>query len=145
MSKHHRKWLSTIPSSCLTTRLHNHFLFPPTMSQTNTQPIMGDRKRSLRALATQASRKLNVFWLNSDTFGVNSAQIGILEKWDKVGLNGFLKSTNRRRLKAKIRLEVLSNFTDKSLKRKFPDQELRRLLVATNLTESDSTLKNLVE
>lgn len=36
-------------------------------------------------------------------------------------------------------LEILSNFTDKTLERELADEELRRLLVATNFTKSDGT------
>ena len=34
-------------------------------------------------------------------------------------------------------LKVLCNFTDKTLERKFPNEELSRFLVATNFSESD--------
>ena len=36
-------------------------------------------------------------------------------------------------------LEVLSDFTDKTLEGKFADEKFRRLLVTTNFTKSDST------
>ena len=36
-------------------------------------------------------------------------------------------------------LEVLCNLTNKTLEGELADEELRRLLVATNLAESDST------
>lgn len=36
-------------------------------------------------------------------------------------------------------LEVLSNFTDKPLERQLADKQLRRLLVPTDFTESDSS------
>lgn len=36
-------------------------------------------------------------------------------------------------------LEVLSDLTDKTLERELANEELRRLLVATNFTKSDST------
>jgi hypothetical protein len=42
-------------------------------------------------------------------------------------------------LEAEIGLEVLSNLTDETLERQLADQELRRLLVATDLTESHGT------
>ena len=70
---------------------------------------------------------------------VDSAKIGIFKEGDKVGLNGFLESTDGGRLEAKIRLEVLSNFTDKTLEGQLADQKLSRLLVATNLTEGNSS------
>jgi hypothetical protein len=70
---------------------------------------------------------------------VDGAQVGVFEERDEVGLNGLLKGADGRRLEAEIRLEVLSNLTDEALERQLADQELRGLLVATDLTESDGT------
>jgi hypothetical protein len=99
-----------------------------------------DSLRNLRAFATETAGKLDVLGLDSDTLGVDGAQVGILKEGDKVGLNGLLKSTDGRGLEAKIRLEVLSNFTDKTLERQLADQKLGGFLVATDFTESDGTL-----
>jgi CRISPR/Cas system-associated protein Csm6 len=70
---------------------------------------------------------------------VDSAKVGVFKERDKVSLNGLLESTDRRRLEAEIRLEVLGDFTNQSLERKLANQELGRLLVTTDLTESDGT------
>jgi hypothetical protein len=77
--------------------------------------------------------------VNTDSLGMNSAQVGILEEGDEVGLDGLLKSTDGRRLEAEIRLEVLRDLTNETLEWELSDQELGRLLVATDLTESDGT------
>jgi hypothetical protein len=42
-------------------------------------------------------------------------------------------------LEAEVRLEVLGDFTDETLEWEFADKELSRLLVATDLTESNGT------
>lgn len=70
---------------------------------------------------------------------MNGAQVGVLEQRDQVSLNGLLQSTDGRRLEAEVRLEVLSNFTNQTLERQLADQKLSRLLVPTDLTESDGT------
>lgn len=70
---------------------------------------------------------------------MDGAQVGVFEEGDEVGLNGLLKSTDGRGLESEIGLEVLGNFTDKTLERQLANQELSGLLVATNLTESDGT------
>jgi hypothetical protein len=70
---------------------------------------------------------------------VDGAQVGVLKERDEVSLNGLLESTDGGRLEAQVRLEVLGDFTDQTLEGQFADQELSRLLVATNLTESDGT------
>lgn len=45
---------------------------------------------------------------------------------DKVSLGRFLKSHHGGRLKSEVGLEVLSDLTDQSLEREFPDEQLRR-------------------
>ena len=62
-----------------------------------------------------------------------------LEQGDEVSLNGFLESTDSRRLESEIRLEVLGNFPDETLEWELADQEFGRFLVATDFTESDGT------
>lgn len=76
---------------------------------------------------------------NGDTLGVDGAKVGVLEEGDEVGLDGLLKSADGRALEAEVGLEVLSNLTNKTLERQLADEELGRLLVATDLTESDGT------
>lgn len=95
--------------------------------------------RDLRALATETAGQLDVLGLDGHTLGMDGAQVGVLEQGDQVGLDGLLQSTNCGALETQVALEILCDFTDQTLKRKFADQELRRFLVPTNLTESDGT------
>ena len=113
--------------------------------------------RFLRALATETAGKLNVLGLDGDTLGMNGTErrlvadtrtqkgygnipkVGVLKERDKVSLNGLLKSTDSRGLEAEVRLEVLRNLTDETLEGELADQKLSRLLVPTDLTESDGT------
>ena len=81
--------------------------------------------------------------MNGDTLGVDGAKVGVLKEGDEVSLNGLLKSTDGRRLEAEVRLEVLGDLTDETLEGELSDQELSGLLVTTDLTESDSSLKML--
>jgi len=82
---------------------------------------------------------LDVLGLDGDTLGVNGAKVGILEERHEVCLNGLLESTDGGRLEPKVGLEVLSDFSDKTLEGELSDQELSRLLVSSNLSESDGT------
>ena len=70
---------------------------------------------------------------------MDGAQVGILEERDEVGLDGLLKSTDSAGLEAEVGLEVLSDLTNQTLEGELADEELGRLLVATDLTESDGT------
>jgi len=93
----------------------------------------------LRSLTTETTSELDILGLDSDTLGVDGAEIGVFEERDEVSLNGLLKSTDGRRLETKITLEVLGNFTNQSLERKLSDQELSGLLVSSDFTKSDSS------
>jgi hypothetical protein len=70
---------------------------------------------------------------------VDGSQVGIFKEGDQVSFGGFLESTNGRGLETQVSLEVLSNFTDKTLERKLADQKLSGLLVTTDFTKSDGT------
>jgi histone H3 len=76
---------------------------------------------------------------DGDTLGVDGAQVGVLEEGDEVGLDRLLESADGRRLEAEVRLEVLGNLADETLEGELADEELGRLLVATDLTEGDGT------
>jgi hypothetical protein len=95
--------------------------------------------RSLTALTTEATSELDVLGLDGDTLGMDGAQVGVLEEGDEVGLDGLLESADGRGLEAEVRLEVLGDLTDKTLEGQLADEKLGRLLVATDLTESDGT------
>jgi len=77
--------------------------------------------------------------LDGDTLGVDSGEVSVLEERHKVSLRSLLESTNGGRLETQVRLEVLGNFTDKTLERQLADEEIGRLLVLPDLTEGDGT------
>ena len=93
----------------------------------------------LVALTTEAAGELNILGLDSNTLGVDGAQVGVLEERDEVRLDRLLKSTDGGRLESEIRLEVLGNLADETLEGELSDEKLSGLLVASNLTESDGT------
>lgn len=93
----------------------------------------------LRALTTEAARELDVLALDGDSLGVDGAEVGVLEEGDEVGLNGLLERTDGGALEAEVALEVLGDLTDETLEGELADEELGRLLVATDLTEGDGT------
>jgi len=93
----------------------------------------------LRTLATKTAGELDVLALDGDTLGVDGAQVGVLEEGDEVGLDGLLQGADGGALEAEVALEVLGDLTDETLEGELADEELGRLLVATDLTESDGT------
>jgi len=93
----------------------------------------------LRALSTDAAGELDVLGEDGNALGMDGAKVGVLEKSDEVSLRSLLKGHDGRRLEAKIRLEVLGDLADEALEGKLAEEKLGRLLVATNLTESDGS------
>ena len=70
---------------------------------------------------------------------MDGAQVGVLEETDQVSLAGLLQGHDGRALEAQIGLEVLGDFTDKTLEGQLADEKLGGLLVTTDLTESDGS------
>lgn len=70
---------------------------------------------------------------------MDGAQVGVLEEGDEVGLDGLLQGADGGALEAQVALEVLRDLTDETLEGELADEELGRLLVTTDLTESDGT------
>ena len=52
---------------------------------------------------------------DGNTLGMDSAQVGVLEKTNEVSLGGFLEGEDGGGLEAKISLEVLSDLTNETL------------------------------
>ena len=76
---------------------------------------------------------------DGDALGVDSAEVGVLEERDEVGLDRLLEGADGRRLEAEVRLEVLGDLTNKALEGQLANEKLGGLLVTTNLTESDGS------
>jgi hypothetical protein len=71
--------------------------------------------RSSSTLTTDAAGKLNILGHDGNTLGVDSSQVGILKKTDKVSLSSFLESEDSSRLETEVSFEILSNLTNKAL------------------------------
>ena len=94
---------------------------------------------NLSTLSADTAGKLDVLGHDGDTLGVDGAQVGVFEESYEVGLGSFLEGHDGRGLEAEISLEVLGDFTDKTLEGEFADEELSALLVTADLTESHGT------
>jgi histone H3 len=93
----------------------------------------------LGSLATDSSSQLDILWHDSNSLGVNGAQVSVFKETDQVSLTSFLEGTNGGALEPEISFEVLSNFSHKTLEGQLADQQLGRFLVTTNFTKSHST------
>ena len=93
----------------------------------------------LGTFSTDSAGQLDVLGHDGDTLGVDGAKVGILEETDEVSLRGLLEGHDGRALEAEVSLEVLSDLTDKTLEGELADEKLGRLLVSSDLTESDGT------
>jgi len=94
---------------------------------------------SLSTLASDSSGQLDVLGHDSHALGVDGAEVGVLEQTNQVGLRSFLEGTDSSALETQIGLEVLCDLTHQTLEGQLADQELSRLLVTTDLTQSDGT------
>jgi len=93
----------------------------------------------LSPLSTDSPGELDVLGHDSDTLGVDGAQVGVLEQPDQVGLTGLLKSSNGGRLEPEISFEILSDLSHETLEGQLPDEQLSGLLVSSDLPESHGT------
>jgi len=92
-------------------------------------------ERALCALAADTAGELDVLGHNSDTLGVDGAQVGVLEERGQVGFRGLLQGHDGVGLEAEVSLEVLGHLAHEALKGKLADEELGRLLVLADLAE----------
>jgi hypothetical protein len=82
---------------------------------------------------------LNILRHDSNTLGVDGAEVGVFKETDEVRLGSLLKGEDGRSLETKVGLEVLGNLTDETLERKLSNQKVGTLLVTTDLTKSDGS------
>ena len=94
-------------------------------------------RKCLVTLLTDPPREFHVFRVDRDTLGVNGAEIGILEETGEVVFGTLLKSQDAFRLPAHVGVELHRNLFHKALEGQLAKEKLGRLLVATNLAESD--------
>ena len=101
--------------------------------------VLFEKVNFLSTLSTDATSELDVLGHDGHTLGVDGAQVGVLEKTNKVGLASLLEGHDGGALEAEISLEVLGDLTDKTLEGQLADQKLSGFLVTTDLTESDGS------
>ena len=93
----------------------------------------------LCSLSADSAGQLDVLGHDGDSLGVDGAQVGVFEQTNKVSLASLLKSHHSGALETQIGLEILSDFSHKTLEGQLADQQLGGFLVTTDLTKSDCT------
>ena len=68
---------------------------------------------------------------------MDGTQVAVLKNPSQIGFRRLLQCKYGRSPEFEIFLEVLGNLADEALKWKLADEEIGRLLIATNLTKSD--------
>ena len=79
---------------------------------------------NLSTLSTDTAGELDVLGHDGDTFCVDGAQVGVLEKSNQVGFAGFLEGHDGAALESQVGLEILGDLTHQSLEGKLSDQKL---------------------
>ena len=70
---------------------------------------------------------------------MDGTQVGVLKETDQVGFSGLLERQDGGSLESKVTLEILGNFTSKTLEGQLADEQVCRLLVTADLTKSDGS------
>ena len=90
-------------------------------------------------LSSDSPGKLHVLGHYGDSLCMDSAQVGVLKQPNKVSLRCLLEAQHGSGLEAEISLVFLCNLANKTLERKFSNEEVRGLLVATDLPEGNGS------
>lgn len=94
-----------------------------------------------RTFATKSHGKLNILGHNGNSLGMNGAKVHVLKDSYKVCFGSFLKVHEGGTLKTSksgVRNgspDIFRNFAHESLERRLGEQEVCRLLIATNLSK----------
>ena len=108
----------------------------------STKPQVNElgEKRLLRLsalFATNPTSQLHVLGHDGDALGVNGAEVGVLKDRREVSLRRLLQRRECMGLEPQLPADEFRHLTHKALEREPADEELRRLLVTTDLTKSD--------
>ena len=90
----------------------------------------------LSTLTTDTAGQLDILGHDGHTLGMDGTQVGVLKQTNEVSFAGLLEGHNSRALEPQVSLEVLGNLTDQTLEGELADEELSRLLVASDFAES---------
>jgi len=112
-------------------------------NEVKKQCILWQTQRVLDAflglLSSDSSSQLNVLGHDRDSLGVDRTEISVFKETNEISFRSFLQRKYGGALESKVTLEVLSNLSNESLERQLANQQLRRLLELSNLSQGDSS------
>jgi hypothetical protein len=82
------------------------------------------RPDSSGPLSSNSPGQLHVLGHDGDSLGMDSAQVGVLEKSDKVGFGSFLEGQDGVGLEPEVGLEFSRDFPDQSLEGELSDEQV---------------------
>ena len=94
---------------------------------------------SSRSLSSDSSGELDILWHDGDSLGVDGGEVGVFEKSNNVGLSSFLESKDSWWLESQVGLEIVCDFSNKSLEWKLSNEEFSRFLEFSNFSEGDGS------
>lgn len=90
-------------------------------------------------LSSDSSSELDVSDHDGNSSGVDGAKVGVLEKSDQVGLDGFLQSVDGGALESEVLSDLSSDGSDDSLERKLSQKQVGALLVLSDFSDGDGS------
>merc|ERR1719291_1028260 len=87
---------------------------------------VSNRDQCSGSLTSDSSGELHILGHDGNSLSMDGAEVGVLEESDHVSLSGLLESEDGGGLESKISLEIVGDFSDESLERKFSNEELSR-------------------
>jgi len=78
----------------------------------------------LESFSSDSSGQVQISGHDSNSLGVDGAQVGIFEQTDKVSFSSFLKGQDGLGLESDVLLVFHSDISDESLERKLSDEEV---------------------
>ena len=90
---------------------------------------LGKKINFLGTLSTDAAGELDVLGHDGHTLGMDGAQVGVLEKTNKVGLASLLQGHDSRALEPQVGLEILGDLANQALEGELANEQLCRLLI----------------
>ncbi|CAL9192713.1 unnamed protein product, partial [Musa hybrid cultivar] len=122
-----------LPTACLSTPVRVQAL-DKREGCGKTRDPKGEVDTSSPLTADPAS-ELDVLGHDGYSLRMDRAEIGVLEEANQIGLGRLLEGRHSGALEPEVRLEVLRDLPHQPLKGQLPDQQLRALLVLTDLPE----------